>query len=143
MSQQNEDLIREIHKAASSGLEAIETILPKIQHPQLRREVECQGSQYKHLISRSEEMLQKFQALPEKSPPLQRAVMWGAIQMNTLADASSEHMAEIMINGSNMGIVEMTKQLNRFEEADAGAKRLAEEFIRGEQRHIEELKQYL
>lgn len=143
MSQQNEDLIREIHKAATSGLEAVETILPKIQRLQLRREVERQGSQYKHLISRSEEMLQKSQALPEKSPPLQRAVMWGAIQMNTLADASSEHMAEIMINGSNMGIVEMTKQLNRFQEADAGAKWLAEEFIRGEQRHIEELKHYL
>ena len=63
--------------------------------------------------------------------------------MNTLADASSEHIAEILINGSNMGIVEMTKQMNRLPDADAGAKRLAEEFLRGEQRHIEELKSYL
>lgn len=143
MSNQNDELIREIHKAASSGLEAIETILPKINGSQLRREAERQGSHYKHLITRSEEMLQKAQALPDKSPVLQKAVMWGAIQMNTLADASSEHIAEILINGSNMGIVEMTKQMNRLPDADAGAKRLAEEFLRGEQRHIEELKSYL
>ena len=48
-----------------------------------------------------------------------------------------------MINGTTMGIVDMTKKLNQLDEADAGAKKLAEEFIRGQQKSIEVLKQHL
>ena len=53
------------------------------------------------------------------------------------------HIAEMMINGTTMGIVDMTKKLNQLDEADAGAKKLAEEFIRGQQKSIEVLKQHL
>ena len=69
--------------------------------------------------------------------------MWGAIQMETLADASSEHIAEMMINGSTMGVVEMTKQLHRLPEASSGARHLAEDFLSGEQRHIDRMKEHL
>lgn len=69
--------------------------------------------------------------------------MWGAIQLNTLADASTSHMAEMMINGTNMGIVEMTRQLNSAQNADFAAKKLAEDFLHGEQAHLNKLKQYL
>ena len=98
---------------------------------------------YQKLIARSEKILQQSGSLPEKNPPIQKAVMWGAIQLNTLADASPEHVAEMMINGSNMGIVEMSKQVNRYEFADHKSLKLAADFIEGEQRHIEQLKEYL
>ncbi len=143
MSYQNEELVKEIHKAASSGLEAIETVLPKVKKPSLKKEIEQQGVCYQNFITRSESLLKKAGALPEKNPPMQKAIMWGAIQLNTLADASSEHIAEMMINGSNMGIIEMTKQLNQHPDADAGARRLAEDFLAGEERHIDMLKQHL
>ena len=143
MNRQNTELLRQVHKAASSGLEAIETVLPKVKTPSLKEKIEAQGVSYQKLISRSEAMLRQENAMPEKSPVLQKAVMWGAIQMNTLADASPEHVAELMINGSNMSIVEMTKQLNSAPEADSGARCLAEEYLRGEQRHLDEMKPYL
>ena len=143
MSMQSDLLTKEVHKAAQSGLEAVETILPKVTKPSLKKEIENQGVAYQKLIARSEKILQQSGSLPEKNPPIQKAVMWGAIQLNTLADASPEHVAEMMINGSNMGIVEMSKQVNRYEFADHKSLKLAADFIEGEQRHIEQMKEYL
>lgn len=143
MNSESETLIKEVHKAASSGLEAIETVLPKIKKPQLKKDIEHQGVCYQELIARCEKQLQKSDALPEKNPTLQKAVMWGAIQLNTLADASTSHMAEMMINGTNMGIVEMTRHLNSAQNADSAARKLAEDFLHGEQLHLNNLKQYL
>ncbi len=74
---------------------------------------------------------------------MKKAMLWGSVQMNTLMDSSPTHIAEMMINGTTMGIVDMTKKLNQLDEADAGAKKLAEEFIRGQQKSIEVLKQHL
>ena len=67
----------------------------------------------------------------------------GFVRLNTLADASTSHMAEMMINGTNMGIVEMTRQLNSAQNADPAARKLAEDFLHGEQLHLNHLKQYL
>lgn len=143
MHQDNEALLKEIHKAAASGLGAIETVLPKVRDSSLKNHIEEQGVCYQQLLTRSEKLLQKAGALPEKNPPLQKAMMWGAIQMETLADASSEHIAEMMINGSTMGVVEMTKQLHRLPEASSSARHLAEDFLSGEQRHIDRMKEHL
>lgn len=37
MNRQNTELLRQVHKAASSGLEAIETVLPKVKTAPLAR----------------------------------------------------------------------------------------------------------
>ena len=62
---------------------------------------------------------------------------------NTMMDDSPSHIADMMIQGSTMGITDMTKKLSELDEADAGAKELAEEYIGCEQKHIESMKKYL
>ena len=43
--------------------------------------------------------------------------------MNTLLDSSEQHIAEMMINGTTMGIIDMTKKLNELEQPKAKEKR--------------------
>lgn len=54
-----------------------------------------------------------------------------------------DHIAEIMINGTTMGIIDMTKKLNQLDYADAGAKQLAEDYLTNEQQNIEIMKKHL
>jgi hypothetical protein len=63
--------------------------------------------------------------------------------MNTLTDSSTTHIAEMMIEGSTMGITDITKILNHLDHADAGAKELAEEYLDCERKHIASMKKYL
>ena len=42
------------------------------------------------------------------------ALLWLSLQGNTLCNRETSHLAEMMIQGSSMGIVSLTKALNSF-----------------------------
>ena len=75
--------------------------------------------------------------------PLQKAGMWMGTQMNTLTDRSNAHIAEMVIQGATMGIIEMTKARNTCPDADPGAASLASRFIVAQNDIIDRQKHYL
>ena len=64
---------------------------------------------------------------------------------NTMLDSTTGHVAEMMIEGSNMGITDMTKLINDHEPRGTcpEAVRLAREVITFEEHNLEMLKRYL
>ena len=65
------------------------------------------------------------------------------VKMNTLADKSARHMAEMLIQGSTMGIVDLTKAMRDNPGAGAEVQALADRMVQFMQRNIEEMKVYL
>jgi hypothetical protein len=143
MARENENLLEEVYKATKMGLEATQLVIPKVRDESLREQIELQGENYKGMANKAKEMLRHDGRLPEEEDPLKKAVLWGSIQMNTAINRHPKHIAEMMISGTTMGIVDMTKKLNELDDADAGAKKLAEEYIVNEQKNIEDLKNHL
>lgn len=143
MTKENNDLLNEIYRATKMGQHAIHAVLPKVSNPKLRAKIESQGDAYGRIAAKSNRMLSERSLEPTKTTLLQRMGIWSSVQMNTMADSSSTHIAEMMIQGSNMGITDVTKKLNDLTHADAGAKELAEEYLHCEEKHIESMKKYL
>ena len=71
------------------------------------------------------------------------ACLWGSVQMNTLADKSADHIAEMMIQGSIMGVIDMSRSLKRYSQADSSVKKLGEKLIETEENNIQQMKGYL
>ena len=66
------------------------------------------------------------------------------IGYNTLLNTSTGHIAEMIIKGSNNGVLEMEKVLAHNEElADTASRALAKELIAMENSNIKTLKEYL
>ncbi len=143
ITQENNNLLNEVYRAAKMGQHAINAVLPKVTNIQLRDKIESQYDAYSRIATKSGRMLRSNNAEPEKTSLMQRIGLWSSVQMNTLTDNSTSHIAEMMIQGSTMGITDMTKKLSELDEADAGARELAEEYIGCEQKHIESMKKYL
>ena len=140
---QNQDLLEDVYRATQMGLEGIRAVTPKIEDTQLKKEIRREEAVYQKFVSRAEEMLAAKGAIPQTHDGVKKAMLWGSVQMNTLMDSSSEHMAELLINGTTMGIVDMTKKIGELGDSDAGARRLAEDFINFEEKSVEQLKKYL
>ena len=140
---QNQNLLEEVYRATQMGLEGIRAVTPKIEDTQLKKEIRREEAVYQKFVSRAEEMLAAKGAIPQTHDGVKKAMLWGSVQMNTLMDSSPEHMAELLINGTTMGIVDMTKKIGELGDSDAGARRLAEDFINFEEKSVEQLKKYL
>ena len=65
------------------------------------------------------------------------------INSRTLLNTSTSHIAELMIKGSNMGVIEMEKILNQNEEAGEKPVALAKQLLDFEAKNVERLKKYL
>ena len=68
-----------------------------------------------------------------------------SINMSTLVDDSTSKLAELMIDGNTMGVVQMKKELSRVEQGTISddATKLAEDVVSFQEKNIETMKTFL
>ena len=80
---------------------------------------------------------------PEPAGALSKVGMKLGLEGETLLDRSDAHIAEIVIQGAAMGVIEMTKALNTYDAADPHARGLASQFVVQQNEAIDRQKTFL
>ena len=143
MNNSNDLLLEEIYKSAKMGMQATSLVAEKAENSAQRADIRRQHDNYHQIAESAGEHLVKKGSLPGENNVLEKAALWGSIQLNTLTGASPTRISEIIINGCNMGIVEVSKKMNDYREADFFAKELGHTFIRQSEEQIDLMKSYL
>ena len=65
------------------------------------------------------------------------------IDMQTLTDRSASHVAEMMMVGSNMGVINAVKNLKKYPDADRDTRGLMERLLKEEEDNVQQLKKFL
>lgn len=147
-------LLQEIYQGAVMGAESIRMLLPKVENPRFRSDLQTQHRQYQQTAAQAEGQLKALGRCPKELDSCQQAMLWTSVMGQTLCNKETSHLAEMMIQGSNMGIINLTKVLNGYTPADpqadpAGqdaqnqARDLAQSTIQAEENNINRLKTYL
>lgn len=136
-------LLQDVVRNARTGEEAIGQLMDKAESTEMRGELDREHRQYRDAAREAESALEAAGGVPEPANPAQRAGMWLGTQLNTLTDRSNAHIAEMVIQGATMGIIEMTKARNTCPDADADAAGLASRFIVEQNDIIDRQKAYL
>lgn len=136
-------IVDELYKISKMGMEASEIILPDVKHEELRAQIVKQDKNYQSIAEKSKDILVKIGNEPTEKSGITKQMLRGSIKMNTLFNKNPQHIAELMISGTTMGIIDMTKAINRFPDDDVQNRKLAEEYIDTEQKNIESLKKFL
>ena len=74
---------------------------------------------------------------------MQKAMGWMSVEMNTIADKSNSKIAEMMLQGTNMGIIEGIKLKNEFPDLNNSVESVLNEFIKFQQDNVEQLKIFI
>lgn len=140
---QTQKLLQAIVENGRMGQDACEQLLTRTEDVELRRELMLEKQQYAEAVRDAETRLYDLGTRPHPKGPAARASMWMGMQMNTMMDKSKAHIAEIVIQGATMGVVELTRARNSFSEADANAQGIASNLIARQQEAIDRLKAFL
>jgi len=136
-------VLGESYRNTRMGREAINVIISKVEDDELALDLNRQACKFVQL----EEKIQKeFQKAEEKAPEasfMNRTRLWSGIQMNTLLNASTEHLADMMIQGNTRGITELMKAKHNNKQSGSFANELSEELMDFEEENIERLKRFL
>lgn len=131
----SEEVLAEIHRNCCLALQSISDILPETEDTDVRETLMRQHDEYEKIGSRAT-LLAKEKNIALKNPgPIKKAMMWSSIKMNTMTDNSRAHIAEMMTQGTVMGITALKSSLSEMsrDEADAEIKALAEELLKTEE----------
>lgn len=109
-----EEALAEIYRNAQLALQSISNILPAVEDEDIKNELHVQHEEYERLSARAT-MLAKDRHIEVKNPnPFKKVMMWGSIKMSTLSDNSRSHIADMMLQGTVMGITALRKTLGEI-----------------------------
>ena len=138
-----EYILNEINKGIKMGMDSISTIAEKVTDDQLKDDLQSEYNQYNEILNDVNAELGKYEEFPKELNPAQKMMGWFDIQMSTLTDNSDSKIAEILIKGTNMGIIEGVKLLNNNPETTPEIKNILTNFIQFQENNVERLKKYL
>lgn len=136
-------VLNEVGKGLQMGLDSISNVAEKVEDGKLKEDLLYQYDVYNDLLQRVNTEITKYSDTPEQLNPMQKAMGWMGVEMNTLTDKSNSKIAELMIQGTNMGIIEGVKLLNQNPDADKDVKETLNKFVKFQENTVEQLKKYL
>lgn len=142
LTESDRAVLDETYRACAMGTEAINTIIHKVTDEKLALDLNRQACKYSSFAQKVTDKLAREYETP-RGQTTGKAMLWAGIQMNTLTDSSTEHVAELMIRGNAMAITDMMKVLKANKSAKKEYCELAEGIMDFEEKCIETLKAYL
>ena len=140
---ENINALDEIHKGACMGVDAIYKDIKKVFDPKLKNVLENQEKSYQKIKKEIEDIYPKYNDdKPHETNFFNKTMTFSAIEMKTLKDNSSSKLAELLIQGTNMGIIEGRKILNH-KNIDQEVKKIIEKYVSMQEDYLENLKTFL
>jgi hypothetical protein len=139
----NIDILDELHKGADMGVEAIDMVLKKVEEHSLSDLLEEYRERYDSISLEIKDLYHHYSddEIHEVNMP-EKIMAWSGITKDTMFDGSNSKVAEIMINGTVMGIIEGRKILNH-KKMDKKVHNICEKFVKMQEKFVEQLKDFL
>lgn len=140
---ENINALDEIHKGACMGIDALNFILDKVKDEDLKDYLERYLEKYEKICSDIEEIYPKYNdGEPHKTSALNKAMTWYNVSIKTLIDDSTSNIAELLLQGVNMGIIEGRKILNK-KKIDNKVSEIVSSYVSMQEMSVEIYKKYL
>ena len=125
------------------GRDAIHFIMDKVTDDDLKKELNRQYHKYKVISDEINEIYPEYnEGEPHKTSTMNKIMTWYGIEMKTLIDESTSKIAELLMQGTNMGIIEGRKILNE-KKLNREVRDIISKYVRMQEESVEILKKYL
>lgn len=137
------EFLNYIYQNAKMGVVGIDNIKAKIYDEELKDLIATQRKEYVTICDEATKILNELGVGEKDISAMAKVMTYFMANLELLKDDSASNIAKLMIDGSNKGIVEITKKLNGYNNANKKIEKLARKLLVTEQHNIDELKIYL
>lgn len=145
MDNQNLNVLDEVNKGATMGMDAINFVLDKVEDSSFRKVLDGEYNKYRDITNRVNEVYSNYntEKEPHETNAMTKMMTWYGVQMKTMNDHSNSKLSELLIQGTNMGIIEGRKLLNNNENLPKDIDTILNDFVVMQEDSVETLKKYL
>ncbi len=137
-------LLNHIHESADMGQDSLKHILELSRDKEFTDVIRAWIEEYQEAYRESEELLKKYQKEEGKDAPIMGKMMSNIMsKMKNMMDPSTSKLAEMVLQGTTMGITEMTKEIHQYDGTDDMVLNLAKKLLKREEKNVEAMKKFL
>lgn len=131
---QTEEGLAELYRNVQLAITSIADIMPNLENDELLKDTLMHQYEIYEQFSARAQILARDLEIELKEPnPMKKAMMWSSIKMSTLTDNSRSHIAEMMAQGTVMGITALLRTQRELKGGDERIFKLFDELIKQEE----------
>lgn len=136
-------LLNAICKNTEMGIDGIKTVQKRCKNRAMQKALQRQLDEYSAVFESADHLLNRIGESPKQIHAAAKISAHLAANLKCMRSASPSVIAGMMIQGSTMGIIQMTRQIRRDHTSSAAARQLADRLIATEESNIESMKAFL
>ncbi len=141
---QNLNILDEVNKGATMGMDAITYVSEKVTDDTFKQVLDTEYNKYKDISRRVNNLYANYSDKePHETNAMNKMMTWYGIQMKTFTDDTTSKLSELLMQGTNMGIIEGRRLLNQNNNAAPDVKNILNDFVVMQEDSVETLKKYL
>lgn len=139
----NIELLNYIYQNSEMGKDTLTQLIKMTTDENFKNNLQSQLNEYNSIFNEADAKLKASNKESKSIGTLTKVSTYISLNFNTFIDKSPSHMAEMLIQGSTMGIIDITKKIKEYKSQDQTILGLANKLLQFEQKNIDELKNFL
>lgn len=136
-------LLRECDAGIQMGVDSIDDVLNKVHSEKMRECLSQCKKEHQELDAEVQELLEKYRDDGKDPNPVAKGMSWMKTTMKMAMDDSDATIADLMVDGCDMGVKSLSRYLNQYKAADEVSKDICKRLIKLEEKLGQQLRAYL
>ena len=139
----NLELLNYIYQNAQMGQDTLTQLIDLAEQPDFLQMLRDKQTQYKAVFDECDKRINAMSSKPKEIGRMAEFSTHSMICLQTLADKTPCHMAEMLMQGSIMGIIDIIKNLKKYKDVDSSIVALGNRLMEIEEKNLQECKKFL
>ena len=114
----NAELLNFVYQNSQMGVETIDQLIKIAEDAEYKKQLESEFNEYKQIHQTAKDNLNKSGYDEKGISTLSKLKTYLMINMQTMNDKSPSHISEMLIIGSNMGVIDAIKNIKKYHDAE-------------------------
>ena len=135
-------LVKEVYQNAEMSKDIIGRLIRICDDSNFRAALAEEFAEYHEVTAQARAYMEE-KGYPVRTNKFGKAASMSGIKFNTMIDKTSTHLAEMMVQGSTMGVIDMKRALKEYPGADECPKKLASKLFETEQKNVRRMLEFV
>lgn len=139
----NTELLNFVYQNSQMGIDTLNQLIELSEDEELKERMVKQLEKYRELNGDARKMLEERGHNEKSIGMFDKLKTYFMINLQTMTDKSASHIAQMLIEGSSMGVTNALQDLRKYEDADTEILRLMRKLYKFEEKNVETYKAFL
>ena len=136
-------LLRECSAGIKMGTASIDEVLESAEDRKLKEMLSSSKDEHNRLGEEAEKLLESYGRCEKEPGAMAKGMSWIKTNVMMAVDAGEHTIADLIIDGCNMGVKSLSRYLNQYAAADEHSKDIAKKLISMEESLAVKMRDYL